>query len=104
MIGLRSRFSLLLALLCLAIAAPAHAEKRVALVIGNSAYRAARLENPKHDAELMAETLRGVGFTLVGGSAQLDLDGGKFRDAIKEFGKELQGADVGLFYYAGHGA
>jgi hypothetical protein len=104
MTGLRSRFSLLLALYCLTVAAPAHAEKRVALIIGNSAYRSARLENPQHDAELMAETLRSVGFTLVGGSAQLDLDGGKFRDAIKEFGKELQGADVGLFYYAGHGA
>jgi uncharacterized caspase-like protein len=102
MTGLRARFSL--ALLCLTIAAPAHAEKRVALVIGNSTYKSARLENPGHDAELMAETLRGAGFTLVGGAAQLDLDGSKFRDAVKEFGKELQGADVGLFYYAGHGA
>jgi hypothetical protein len=104
MIGLRSLFFLFIALLCSTIAAPAHAERRVALVIGNSAYPLARLDNPKHDAELMAETLRGVGFTLVGGGPQLDLNGSKFRDAIKEFGRQSQGAEAALFYYAGHGA
>ncbi|MGA8614181.1 MAG: caspase family protein, partial [Xanthobacteraceae bacterium] len=104
MTGLRSRFLLLFALLCLTVAAPAHAEKRVALVIGNSAYKsAAPLDNPKNDARLMADTLKEAGFVLVGGGAQIDLDGAQFRDAVKEFGKSLQDADVGLFYYAGHG-
>ena len=40
---------------------------------------------------------------LVGGGPQLDLDEAAFRRAMQSFGTELQGADVGLFYYAGHG-
>jgi formylglycine-generating enzyme required for sulfatase activity len=103
MTRLRLRF-LLLTLFCLAFVAPAHADKRVALVVGNSNYKsAASLDNPKRDAALMAETLAGVGFTLVGDGPQVDLDAGRLRDKLKEFGKKLQGADVGLFYYAGHG-
>ena len=45
----------------------AHAERRVALVIGNSAYHnVTRLDNPRNDAALMAETLSALGFTLIG--------------------------------------
>ena len=78
--------------------------RRVALVIGNSAYvNVDRLANPGNDARLVAETLRALGFTLVGGGPQLDLTEAGLRGAVQEFGKELQGADVGLFYYAGHG-
>jgi hypothetical protein len=85
-------------------AIPASADKRVALVVGNSAYQhIAPLDNPKNDARLIAETLRGLGFTLVGGVAQLDLDKARFDGAVQSFGNLLQGADVGLFYYAGHG-
>jgi hypothetical protein len=51
----------------------------------------------------MADTLRGLGFTLVGAAAQLDLDKASFDTAVRAFGRQLQGADVGLFYYAGHG-
>jgi TPR repeat protein len=84
--------------------APASAEKRVALVIGNSAYtNVTPLDNPRADAKLMADTLRGLGFTLVGGNAHLDLDKAQFDSAVQAFGTELQGADVALFYYAGHG-
>jgi formylglycine-generating enzyme required for sulfatase activity len=80
------------------------ADKRVALVIGNSAYKSIPpLDNPAHDAKLMADTLRSLGFTLVGGGAQLDLDKTSFDSAVQSFGSLLQGADVGLFYYAGHG-
>jgi C-terminal peptidase prc len=80
------------------------AEKRIALIVGNSAYRnVAPLENPRHDAELMAATLRQVGFVLVGNAAQVDLDKGSLDAAVQKFGTALQGADVGLFYYAGHG-
>ncbi len=51
---------------------PAVAERRVALVIGNSAYQhVSRLDNPSNDARLVAETLRSVGFSLVGGAALL---------------------------------
>lgn len=85
-------------------ALPAAAEKRVALVIGNSAYQSVpRLENPGNDAQLVAETLQRLGFTLVGGGAQVDLDKAAFDSAVQRFGSELIGADVALFYYAGHG-
>lgn len=84
--------------------APASAETRVALVVGNSTYQnVPRLNNPTSDARLMADTLRSLGFELVGGSAQLDLDKASFDNAARSFGRQLQGAEVGLFYYAGHG-
>jgi formylglycine-generating enzyme required for sulfatase activity len=84
--------------------APAFADKRVALVVGNSAYRnVTRLDNPANDAKLLSETLRALGFTLVGGGAQLDLDKTAFDRTVQAFGTQLSGADVGLFYYAGHG-
>ena len=85
-------------------AQPAAAEKRVALVVGNATYQSvSRLANPKNDAELVADTLRKLGFSLIGGGAQVDLDKAKFDSAIQNFGNQLIGADVALFYYAGHG-
>jgi Caspase domain len=82
----------------------ASAEVRVALVVGNSAYKnVSLLDNPANDARLLAETLRGLGFKLVGDGPQLDLDKAAFDNAVQSFGNQLQGADVGLFYYAGHG-
>jgi uncharacterized caspase-like protein len=47
--------------------------------------------------------LQSVGFTVIGGGAQLDLDKQSFEKAVQEFGAKLQGANVALFYYAGHG-
>jgi uncharacterized caspase-like protein len=61
------------------------------------------LANPVADARLMADTLRAAGFVLVGGGAQLDLDKAAFDNAVQRFGTQVVGADVGLFYYAGHG-
>ncbi len=82
----------------------ASAEKRVALIIGNSAYaNVTRLDNPKNDARLMADTLRSLGFQLVGDAAQLDLEKPALDRAVQSFGQQIQGADVALFYYAGHG-
>lgn len=78
--------------------------KRIALVVGMSRYQhVSPLANPANDARLMAQTLRALGFRLVGGGAQLDLDKAGFDRVVQNFGDELQGADVGLFYYAGHG-
>src|ERR1700693_3373222 len=91
-------------LLCAGMCQAAHAEKRVALVIGNSAYRSApALPNPVADAKLMSDTLLSLGFFVVGGGARLDLDKAGFDSALQEFGHHLAGADVALFYYAGHG-
>jgi carboxyl-terminal processing protease len=85
-------------------ALPALADKRVALIVGNSNYRnIARLENPKNDATLMAQTLRDLGFQLVGNGPQLDLDKQGLDRVIQAFSKSLQGANVAMFYYAGHG-
>jgi uncharacterized caspase-like protein len=84
--------------------ASALGDKRVALVVGNSTYRnVPSLANPVNDAKLMAETLRSLGFALIGGGAQLDLDKAAFDSAVQSFGTQVLGADVGLFYYAGHG-
>jgi Caspase domain/YARHG domain len=86
------------------IPSAALAEKRVALVVGNSSYQSVSpLPNPKNDALLMADTLQRLGFVLVGGGAQVDLDKARFDTAVQSFGSQLIGADVALFYYAGHG-
>ncbi|MEL6181785.1 MAG: caspase family protein, partial [Myxococcota bacterium] len=78
-------------------------EPRLALVIGNGAYAQGALSNPKHDAQLMARTLRRLGFTVM---SYTDLDQRRLRRAIRDFGERLrkQNSGVGLFYYAGHGA
>jgi tetratricopeptide (TPR) repeat protein len=74
---------------------------RVALVIGNGAYTSvASLPNPSSDAREMAGALRELGFKVIEG---YDLDGTAMRRKIANFGAELPGAGVTLFYYAGHG-
>jgi len=103
-IGIVSRLMVAAFLLCAGMGSAAHAEKRVALVIGNSAYRAVpALPNPAADAKLMSDTLLSLGFFVVGGGAQTDLDKAGFDDAVQKFSTQLVGADVALFYYAGHG-
>ena len=94
-------FTVLVAVL---LSVPALADPRVALVVGNSNYEfVPALDNPTNDAKLMADTLQGLGFTLVSGGPQLNLDKAAFDKAVQDFGAKLQGADVGLFYYAGRG-
>lgn len=81
--------------------APASAEKRVALVIGNAAYKhVPRLANPGNDASDMAAKLRELGFEVLDG---VDLQKRDMEKRIRGFATLLAGADVGLFYYAGHG-
>jgi uncharacterized caspase-like protein len=85
----------------LASASAAHADRRVALVVGNSAYAsAASLRNPRNDASDMAEMLKKLGFEVELG---LDLDQQNFAVTIEKFARALDGADVGLFFFAGHG-
>jgi hypothetical protein len=81
-----------------AAAAP---QKRVALVIGNSDYRHARkLENPRNDAADVSAALKRAGFRVIEG---FDLDKAGLDARIRAFTAALKGADVGLFFYAGHG-
>src|SRR5213595_279372 len=77
------------------------ADKRVAFVVGNGAYKnVAPLPNPAVDAKSMAKVLRNVGFDVVEGS---NLTRDKMTERLLDFGKKAQGADVALFFYAGHG-
>ncbi len=79
----------------------AHAEKRIALVIGNAAYQStAELKNPKNDAIDMAAALRRLGFEVFEGR---DLDKRSMERVIRQFGVKLSGADIAFFFYAGHG-
>jgi uncharacterized caspase-like protein len=90
----------LTAAVALLLAFPAAAQKRVALVIGNSAYTHAALANPANDARDMAGVLTSLGFETILG---LDLDKRAFDAKIRDFSRALVQADAGLFFYAGHG-
>jgi hypothetical protein len=78
----------------------AYADKRVALVIGNSEYGTQRLLNPRNDAQDMAESLNSLGFEVI---LRVDADKQGFLQALAEFARRVTGADIGLFFYAGHG-
>jgi uncharacterized caspase-like protein len=82
-------------------AAPAAAEGRVALVIGNAAYaHAGALTNPRNDASDMADALSAVGVEVILG---LDLDKHAFDGKVREFSRKLARADTAILFYAGHG-
>ena len=82
-------------------ATTAQADKRVAFVVGNGAYKnVAALPNPAIDAKSMAKLLRNVGFEVVEGS---NLTRDKVTERLLDFGKKAEGADVGLCFCAGQG-
>jgi uncharacterized caspase-like protein len=94
-------WGLVLAGLCFA-GGPALAEKRVALVIGNSSYdKVARLPNPANDAALVAETFKSAGFDSV--DLRRDLKIADMRRVLRDFIAKSRDADVAVVYYAGHG-
>jgi len=83
------------------VEASAHAEARMALAIGNSAYQSTTpLANPSNDARDMATALRAAGFSVI---EALDADKRKLDGALRVFADQLSRADVALFFYAGHG-
>ena len=92
--------ALLAALFLSIIVAPALADKRVALIIGNGAYREVpRLLNPRNDAEDVAAALKRNGFeTIVG----LDLDKAGMEEKTISFARAARTADIAIFYYSGH--
>src|SRR5215213_3097385 len=101
--GFQMRYlSVILSLVCMVFAAhSAKAERRVAFVVGNGAYKNVQpLPNPSIDAKSMAGVLRNVGFEVVEGT---NLTRDKMTERLLEFGKKAQGADVAVFFYAGHG-
>ena len=81
-------------------AAPPIPGRLVALVIANGAYPHAPLQNPVVDAGLVGESLKRIGFAVTV-KTNVDLDG--FEQALSDFAAASKGADVALFYFAGHG-
>jgi len=82
------------------LAAPAFADNRVALVIGNGAYaRVPHLPNPPHDAEDVAAALKRSGFEII---VATDLDKAGMDEAMIKFARAARTADVAMFYYTGH--
>lgn len=77
------------------------AEKRVALVIGNAAYTdIAPLKKPPADAGKIADVLKGMGFQV---TLSVDAKKDELDRLANAFRQNLEGADVGFFYYSGHG-
>src|SRR5471032_2201765 len=92
----------ILSLICMFSTADAATEgRRVAFVVGNGTYKnVTPLPNPPIDAKAMAGVLRNAGFDVVEG---INLTRDKMTERLLEFGKKTQGADVAVFFYAGHG-
>ena len=79
----------------------AAAGRRVALIIGNAAYQhTSPLTNPKNDAADLGNALTKLGFEADVGT---DLDKSRMDRTIRQFAEKLNGADLGVFFYAGHG-
>ncbi len=100
--SLNLRQFFLAAALLLLVCQPAFAEKRVALVLGNSAYQnVARLPNPVNDSTVIAATLKNAGFDVV--DSRHDLPAAETRRALRDFADRARDADIAVVYYAGHG-
>ena len=91
----------ILILIALMLIPAVQAAKRVALVIGNGNYAQAPLSNPANDARDMAKTLKALEFEV---QRHVDLNERQMHRAIRRFGRALARAEVGIFYYAGHGS
>jgi uncharacterized caspase-like protein len=101
---IRTIIAAILALIPLGLAAgPAHAEKRIALVIGNAGYQTGALNTPANDAGLIAQTLQAAGFDVAGAR---DLDQDSLRHAFRDFVEKAtsSGPDtVAFVYVSGYG-
>ena len=90
-----------LAAALLALAAPAHAEKRVALVIGNNDYKnVPKLQKAVNDARTMGDTLRRLGFSVMVAENQTRA---AFSQTLLALDNAVQPGDTAFFFYAGHG-
>jgi uncharacterized caspase-like protein len=84
------------------LAQPAMAEKRVALVMGNSTYQNVnRLANPANDSGAIAVILKMAGFDVV--ELKRDLTVSEMRRALRDFSDTVRDADIAIVYFAGHG-
>lgn len=101
----RARIAAILVFGCafaLMVARADAADKRVALVIGNSSYQNVnQLPNPARDAEAIGALLKKAGFDVV--DARSNLSGSDMRRVIRDFSDKVTGADIAVVFYAGHG-
>src|SRR5437868_9900333 len=85
----------------LALAQPAHAEKRVALVIGNNDYKnVPKLQKAVNDARTMGDTLKQLGFSVMAAENQTRQ---QFSQTLLAFDNAVEAGDTAFFFYAGHG-
>lgn len=75
-------------------------QQRLALVIGNNAYKDAPLLNPANDARAIAQALEASGFRVM---LKIDATHKEMLGAVREFGSRLREGGQGVFYFAGHG-
>ena len=100
--GLLKLYRFFLSVGLLLLCQPALAEKRVALVLANSAYQnVAALPNPVNDGAMIAATLKEAGFDVV--DSRHDLPALETRRALRDFADRARDADIAVVYYAGHG-
>jgi hypothetical protein len=99
--SVRAALALSLALALLAFAAPAQAEKRVALVIGNNDYKnVPKLQKAVNDARTMGDTLKQLGFSVMVAENQTRQ---AFSETLLAFDAAVGPGDTAFFFYAGHG-
>src|SRR5947208_14745769 len=99
--NLKNAAALCVAAACVMLAAPAHAEKRVALVIGNNDYKfVPKLQKAVNDARTMGDTLKQLGFTVMVAENQ---NRQAFSQSLLAFDKAVEKGDTAFFVYAGHG-
>jgi hypothetical protein len=78
------------------------ADKRVALIVGNSTYQTVpQLPNPARDASAVVKMFKDAGFDSV--DVQLNVGNLEFKRAIRKFEAAADQADIAVVYYAGHG-
>ena len=102
---MKSTLFRLVAILCLLLIltlcdSPSVQEPRIALVIGNGAYKSLPLANSVNDANDMAAALKKLGFSV---KLRINANQRSMESSIRAFGKELRSGSVSLFYFAGHG-
>jgi caspase domain-containing protein len=103
MVGFLSRVLTMaaIALASATLAAPAQAEKRVALVVGNNDYRyVPNLQKAVNDARTMGDTLKQLGFSVMVAENQ---NRQQFSETLLAFDKAIEPGDTAFFFYAGHG-
>src|SRR5882672_7848414 len=100
-LSLRAALALSLAASFLVLAQPAHAEKRVALVVGNNDYKnVPKLQKAVNDARTMGDTLKQLGFTVMVAENQ---NRQQFSQTLLAFDNAVEAGDTAFFFYAGHG-